>query len=93
MKAEQDSLWAVAIGEAARLRVRIVSTHHYLCRMDRYDARLLRHASGRGGDLVLLVYGDLSANEVADAALQALAAVSQRAWRTCAEHRTGRVGA
>lgn len=90
---ERDSLWAVAIDEAARLRVRIVTTRHLLCRMDRYDARLLRHAPERGGSPVVLVYGHLSADEAASAVLTALAAVSQRAWRAWAEHRMGRVGA
>lgn len=87
------TLWAIAIDEAARLRVRVMTTPHLLCHMDRNDARLLRHAPGRGGGLVVLVNGDLAADEAAIAVLTALAAVSQRAWRTWAEHRLGRVGA
>lgn len=84
---DDTGLWTVAINEATRLGVRIKPTKHLFCEMDRRDARLMYH--DRGGPYVLLVWAGLSADEAADAALQALAAVSQRAWRACAKRKVG----
>lgn len=89
--AERGGLWMVAINEASRLGVRIVPMTHTLCRMNQYDARLIRRAPARGGGLVLLVWRELSPDEKGRAALRALAAISQRAWRTCGQN--GKVGA
>lgn len=91
MRAVRDDLWMVATSEAMRLGVRVVVTRHLLCGMERYDARLLRRSPARGGGLALLVWGGLTADEQAAAALQALATVSQAAWRAWSARR--RVGA
>lgn len=91
MAAERSGLWTVATNEASRLGVRVVPTTHMLCRMNQYDARLIRRAPARGGGLVLLVWDQPSSEEKGRAALRALAAVSQRAWRTCGHK--GKVGA
>lgn len=79
----------VVIDEANRLGVRIRPTTHTFCGMDERDARLMLH--DRGGPPVLLVWGGLDANEAAHVALQALASMSQRAWRACSQER--RMGA